>query len=50
MQQSILGPAKKQAEKQYPAAIASVIYQALISLIKLNLNALIGQHSEKCEI
>ena len=50
MQQSILGPAKKQAEKQYPAAIASVIFQALISLIKLNLNALIGQYSEKCEI
>ena len=44
------GPAKKQAEKQWPAAIASVIFQALISLIKLNLNALIGQYSEKREI
>ena len=44
------GPAKKQAEKQQPAAIASVIFQALISLIKLNLNALIGQYSEKREI
>ena len=44
------GPAKKQAEKQQPAAIASVIFQALISLIKLNLNALIGQCSEKREI
>ena len=44
------GPAKKQAEKQQAAAIASVIFQALISLIKLNLNALIGQYSEKREI
>ena len=37
------GPAKKQA-------IASVIFQVLISLIKLNLNALIGQCSKKQEI
>ena len=44
------GPAKKQAEKPQAAAIASVIFEALISLIKLNLNALIGQRSEKREI
>ena len=44
------GPAKKQEEKQQPAAITAVIFQVLISLIKLNLNALIGQCSEKREI
>ena len=41
---------KKQAEKPQAVAIASVIFEALISLIKLNLNALIGQRSEKREI
>ena len=45
-----LSPAKKQAEKQKPTAIASVIFQTLIFLIKLNLNALMGQCSEKRKI
>ena len=41
---------KNQAKEQQASAIAVVIFQVLISLIKLNLNALIGQQGEKREI
>ena len=44
------GPCNNQAKEQQATVIAAVIFQVLISLIKLNLNALIGHQGKKREI
>ena len=44
-----LSPAKKQAEKQKPTAIASVIFQTLIFLIKLESECPDGSMQRKAQ-
>lgn len=44
------GPRKNQVKEQQATATAAVTFQALISLIKLLVNALIGHWGKKREI